>query len=639
MQKSFVLFLLVLFLQPVFSQKKYKAFAPSEVKKGDLSVKPFKDFPSSTARLLFDYGEVKFIEQEDQYRIERIRHLRVKFLDDSTTTAHFLGLTSFEMDHIISFVHYRLVDNDIEIVEDLSQWKTINKYTPLTQQIKNFQIGDILEFQFLEELESPADIPSWQFEYEIPVDYSEFYAEVPGMFKYRPNFKGYVPFVINSSELLKDNAQNWIEVDGFYIYQNRFLCVDIAPFKKAIYSPSSKTYLTSVDFYLEEIKPFKSYKKIEGQTWEKVSTDLYNDDKIYGRIKEFDAKKLVDRFPLDSNKERTIYMIYEWVSANFSWNGDIGIFAEHSLDELVQSKSGSIAEINLLLTTLLKEAGIFTSPAILKTVDQGEVNMEYPGANQFNYLITWADLDGIQLLMDASEPCLQIGIIRPICLNNRALKITPRFEEWIELDEERFAKRKIITTAYIEGDHLLSEENVTKLNYFAYEDCFDFDFDKLIQVEPGVVVSDIKLSRKDSLVIGNRINFSCNLDSLVKKSGSSWTFQPFWVNKLQESPFVEEKRKFPIVFPYFFEYSWSFSFLFDENTSISSFPKSEELAIPNKSMRFVYEVKALDKMLQINAQLVIYKRTFEPESYDDIMRFYEKVQEKFTEEVKIKVKQ
>ena len=640
MKKLFILLLLTLFISSAFSQKKYKPFSPSEVKKGDLSVKPFKDFSEAKARILFDYGEVKFIEHEDAFKLERTRHLRIKFLDDSTTTAHFLGLTSFEMDHISSFIHYRLIDNNVVTENDLSRWSTINKYTALTKQIENFQKGDILEFQFIEELESPSDIPSWQFEYEIPVDYSEFYAEVPGMFKYRPNFKGYVPFAINSSELLKDKEQNWIEIDGFYVYQNRFLCVDIAPFKKAVYSPSSKTYLTAVDFYLEEIKAYGSYKQIEGKTWEKVANDLYNDEKIYRRIKEFDAKKIVEKLPLDSNKERSIFVIYEWVTANFSWNGDIGIYAEHSLDEVVELKSGSIAEINLLLTALLKEAGIFTSAAVLRTVDQGEVNMEYPGTSQFNYLITWADLNGVQLLMDASEPCLQIGIIRPICLNNRALKITPRFEEWVELDEERYAKRKIITTAFVEDGHLLSEENITKLNYFAYEDCFNFDdFEKLVNVEPGVVVSNIKLSRRDSLVLGNRIKFNCNLDSLVKKNGSSWTFQPFWINKLKESPFVEEERVFPIVFPYFFEYSWTFSFIFDETTSISSFPRSEEFGIPNRTMRFVYEVKAMDKMLQINAQLVVYKRTFEPESYDDIQRFYKKVQEKLTEEVKIKVKQ
>lgn len=635
------LFLLVFIfsITSAYSQKKYKPFAPEEVKKGDLSVKPFKDFPSSQSRIIFDYGEVKFIEQEDKFKIERIRHLRVKFLNDTSITAHFLGLTSFEKDHITSLTHFRLVDNNVVIEDLVSQWGTLDKYTALSNQIQNFKAGDILEFKFEEELESPSAIPSWQFEYEIPVDYSEFYSEVPGMFKYRPNFKGYVPFTINSSELLKDDNQNWIEIEGFYVYQNRFLCIDIAPFKKAVYSPSSKNYLTAVDFYLEEIKAFRSYKQIVGNTWEKVATDLYNDEKIYGRAKEFDAKKIVDKFPLDSNKEKTIFVIYEWVSSTISWNGDIGIYAENSLNDVIQSKSGSISEINLLLTALLNEAGIFTSAAVLRTIDQGEVNMEFPGSSQFNYLITWADLDGVPLLLDASEPCLEIGILRPICLNNRALKITPRFEEWVELDEERYAKRKVVTTAFIKDGHLLSEENVSKLNYFAYEDCFDFnDLQKLVKLEPGVVVSDVELSRRDSIVLGNRINFSCNLDSLAERSGSTWTFQPFWIDKLQESPFVEEERRFPIVFPYFFEYSWNFSFLLDESTSVSSFPKSDKFAIPGNTMRFVYEVKALDRMLQINAQLTIYKRRFEPESYKDILDFYEKVQKKFTEEVKIKVK-
>lgn len=637
---SFLIIFLLLIGNSVFSQKKYKPFQTSEVKKGDLGNKPFKDFPSASARIIFDYGEVSFIAEDDKFVIERTRHLRVKFVDDTLISAHNLGLTSFDQDEIVSFLHYGLRDGEIVITEIDQQWSGINKYKILVSQIENFQVGDILEFQFKEILESPADIPGWQFEYEIPVDYSEFYAEVPGMFKYRPIFKGYVPLKINSSELLKDQSKNWVEIDGFYVYQNRFLCTDIAPFEKVVYSPSSKNYLTSIDFYLEGIKDYMSYKETAGLSWDQVAYQLFKDEKLNGRIEQFDASQLITRMGLDSNKARSVHTIYNWVRNTFEWNGDIGIFAEHSLDELVKTKKGSVAEINLLLTALMNEAGIYTRPTILRTIDQGEVNMEFPSPSQFNYLVCWVDVSGEKVVLDATEPCLEIGFLRPSCLNNKGLKVTPRFEEWVELEEKRYAKLKVVSLASVVDNSLVSTMSVSKQNYYAYEDCLNYsDFDDVVRVKPGLIVSDIKMSRMDSLSIGSRILFNCNADSLVDKNGSTWTFQPFWVEGIKNSPFEAKERKFPIVFPYLIEKSWSFVLSRDEKILISSLPKNEEISTPDNSMRFVYEVKVLDDLVQLNAQLSILRRRFDPSNYENILEFYEDIQKKLKEEIKIKVKQ
>jgi hypothetical protein len=621
------------------TQKKIKEFKVNDLRKSDLNNKAFKDHPLANERILFDYGEVIFTPTDEGFTIERSRHLRVKILSDTLLSAHQLGLTSFDKDEIVSFEHYHLQDGDLKEKDLKANWAEMNKYTSLVGQLNDFSPGDILEFRFRAEIESPTEIPAWQFEYEIPVDYSEFYAEVPGMFKYRPVFKGYVPLALNSSELLKDENQNWIEVDGFYIYQNRFVCMDIAPFKNTVYSPSSKNYLTSIDFYLEEIKAYKSYKPIEGQSWEHVSHELYKDERVAGRIKAFDGTALLASLHLDSNKVRSAQIIYNWVSTNIEWNGDIGIYAEHPLDELIQTKSGSIAEINLLLCALLDQAGILTRATILRTLDQGEVNMEFPGENQFNYLIAWISLNGEEVVMDASERCLAPGLLRPICLNNKGLKITPRFEEWVDLEEDIYAKSSIVSIARVKDKKLIIEVDVAKQNYLAFEDCrSDGDIQKLIRIEPGVVISDLTFDSRDSIASISKFSFSCTADSLVKRSGSTWAFNPFWINKIKESPFVEKERRYPIVFPYLFEFNWNFVLELDENVSVSSVPKSLEIMVPDKSMRFTYETKKLDNIFQLNAQLRILKRRFQPEMYEDILDFYDEVMDKVNEEVKIKVK-
>ena len=628
-----------IFLTTSYAQKKEKAFFVSEVKKGDLSNKAFKDYPASQARILFDYGTLNFKESENDFIIERNRHLRIKLLNDTLLSVHTLGLTSFEKDDVLSIKHYSLVDGDLAVTEISAKWASINKFRSLSKELTNVKAGDIVEFIFKSELDSPEDIPGWQFEYEIPVDYSELYAEVPGMFKYKPIYKGYIPFLLNTNELLKDNKKNWVEIDGFYVYQYRFLIKDIPPFEKVIYSPSSRNYLTSVDFYLEEIKAYKDHKAMDGQSWDQVSTQLYNDEKLEGRINKFEASNVINELTLDSNIENNIVQVYDWVSSSIVWNGDIGIYAEHDLNTVIENRSGSIAEINLLLSAILRKIGVISSPLILRTSDQGELNMELPSSSQFNYLICWVDLSGYDLLLDASDPCLDVGILRPSSLNNKGLKITPRFEDWIDLEEERVAKYKAVTNSSVNNSSLLASVSISKLNYYAIEDCRDFNnVEELVRIEPGIVIDNVSLSRKDSIFSGNRILFDCNADSLVDKTGSSWSFVPFWFERVQSSPFKAKERKFPIVFPYLFEYNWIFTLSYDSTITVSEIPKEAEIVIPDNTLRFFYKVVELDGVLQINAQLSILRRRFHHSDYEVILEFYDELFKKFNEEIKIKVR-
>ena len=632
--------LLVFFYSGLSAQKKVKDFEIPELKKSDLADKAFKDYPASTLRIIYDHGLLTFIPEGDAFKIEFRRSLRIKFLNDTILSAHNLGLSSFEKDELLSLYHYHLEDGSISKDDISSAWQNVNFYRPLNSEIEAINSGDILDFEFKTVIESPKDIPSWQFEYEIPVDYSEWYAEIPGMFVYKPIFKGYVPFDVNSNELLKDEKNRWVEMDGFFIYQNRYVCSKIPPFKKVIYSPASKNYLSSVDFYLEQIKAYKSYKAMNGQSWEQVSGSLYKDEKLQGRVDHFSDKSLLDSFNLDSNLGRSVGIIYDWVLANIDWNGEIGIYAEHILDSVLYYKEGSIAEINLLLCALLTEAGINVSPVILRTIDQGEVNMELPNSSQFNYLVALVDIRGILILLDASDDCLDFNLLRPICLNNKGLKISPRFEEWIDLEtEDKIAKIKIVTQCSVQDSKLMASVSVSKLNYFAFEDCKNFtDLNELIRIEPKVLVNEVKLELRDSVLSGNRIRFEADLDAYAERSGSSWTFNPFFVERIQDSPFKEKERKYPIIFPYLFEYNWNFVFNFSDNIEILDFPKSQQISTPQKTIRFVYKVTPMDGILQINAQLSILKRRFEASDYEDILDFYDELYKKFNQEIKIKVK-
>ena len=464
-----------LFLLPLVSkgQKKIKAFVVPEVKKSDLDSKTFKDFPESQSRILFDLGTLTFVPENGDYRIERSRHVRIKSLKDTAITAHQLGLTTFDHEDLESLIHYSLEEPKGR--EKKSDWEKVNKYTPLFAQLPNFNSGDILEFRFKENVPSPDQVTGWQFEYEVPVDWSELHGEVPELFKYRPIFKGYIELDLNESELLKDKNGSWVEIDGFFVHEYRFLCQKIPPFQRVDYSPSSKNFLTSVDFYLEEVKAHGNKKARRGKTWDRIAAQLNNDERLGQRVRNFSNDELVASLDLDSNIEFSIIKCYSWVKNNIRWNGEIGIYAEHDLNEVIQKREGSIAEINLLLAALIKHIDTPSSPVVIRTVDQGDLNMEFPGSNQFNYLIVWVDMYGQSLTLDASEACLEIGMLRPSSLNSKGLKVNSRFEEWVELEKKIVSKNRVVCQSRIDSSSLVADVVINRTNYFAYRDCFNYE--------------------------------------------------------------------------------------------------------------------------------------------------------------------
>ena len=133
------LLIICLFLSVhLFGQKKAKEYSISELKKGELNAKSFKDYPESKSRILFDLGKLSFIHDLDTFRLERTRQLRIKFLEDSTLTAHELGLTSFDHEELESLIHYSMIGGDLSSKEISAVWKGINKYSPLLIQLQNY---------------------------------------------------------------------------------------------------------------------------------------------------------------------------------------------------------------------------------------------------------------------------------------------------------------------------------------------------------------------------------------------------------------------------------------------------------------------------------------------------------------------
>ena len=61
-------------------------------------------------------------------------------------------------------------------------------------------------------------------------------------------------------------------------------------------------------------------------------------------------------------------------------------------------RSGNTGDINLILLSLLKEAGVIAYPCLISTRNNGKINTAYPFLDQFNALYVYVPLPMANLI-------------------------------------------------------------------------------------------------------------------------------------------------------------------------------------------------------------------------------------------------
>jgi hypothetical protein len=112
--------------------------------------------------------------------------------------------------------------------------------------------------------------------------------------------------------------------------------------------------------------------------------------------------------------------IYSYLSDKYSCTSSTGLYLTSNLKNVQKTKSGNVADINLMLVAMLNHEGINTHPVILSTRSHGYAHEFYPLLDRYNYVVAQAEIDGKKYHLDATEPGLPFGTLSLECYNGQA---------------------------------------------------------------------------------------------------------------------------------------------------------------------------------------------------------------------------
>ncbi|HRF19562.1 MAG TPA: transglutaminase-like domain-containing protein, partial [Chitinophagaceae bacterium] len=116
-------------------------------------------------------------------------------------------------------------------------------------------------------------------------------------------------------------------------------------------------------------------------SWPVVSKQLLNDEDFGLQLRKDNGwlndvmKAATGGAGSEADKARNIY---NWVRDNFTCTNYNRKYLEQPLKNLLKSKNGNEAEINLLLTAMLLKADLKADPVMLSTRSHGYAHAVYP---------------------------------------------------------------------------------------------------------------------------------------------------------------------------------------------------------------------------------------------------------------------
>jgi len=653
MIRNSLLFILLIGFQPCMSQSGLETLPP--VTSEDLQPGIYDPDPEAEAVILYDLGSTEFVEIRDRIRNVFEKTTRIKILNKdgySYATADIPFYTeNYGSEEIKDFsaVSYTLENGEIvknyltkhDMVEgDINQWWKRKKFT-----FPNIKEGSIIEYSY--KIISPYNfnLRKWYFQHEIPVEKSAYKIGLCPFYNY---------IVLNMGYIEYDKDTTYIKPFGFTFRADNYKTKiyewelnNVPAFKKEKYITSAEDYRKKVEFQLESYYGYYGNKFELMKTWEELIKEL----SIHDSFGDFMAgnkgllNDILDNLNIENlNDFDKASIIDQFVKKNFYWNSIYGVYTTQSKRSLIDSKTGSVADINLFMVSLLNAAGVEAYPVLLSTRKHGRVFYQYPFLNLFNYVAVIIKAEDTEFFTDATEPLLPLGILPFRCMNQFGLKVKKCKKDEVAQFYPLVPPVPHTKSVYSSLEINPQEEKL-KANILSKFNGYEALEIRKIHNEEGKGAVSAKISEsnneislqdftiKDLNDTEKDLVISMDAEASVDKFGDKIFINPFLVFSHEENPFKSDKRIYPVDYGFIHEEKFVTTINIPEGYDIAHVPENFSYKNADNTLQFNLMVQKHGAMVQIMSQVKRLKSVYEQEEYPDLKNFFDQVAAAHSEKI------
>lgn len=659
MKKIFTILILVL-TSSNFAQD----YTFGKVSKEELAEKFYPLDSTADAAYLYKYKKVSYnYSGEEGWEqvtevVERIKIYNKEGMNEATKQIAYYKPESGRNESVyrLKAITYSLENGKIT-KNKLSKKEIFNEKRNKSWSIKKFTFpsvkeGVVLELKYIISSPYSQSIEPFILQEDIPVKKINIHVRIPQYFVFKKYSKGYLP--INLKETKENRTINYSfrENDRDIKLKNREITLFENIYKiEEDYTPALKheDYVGNINNYRSTFLLELSHRKFPNsalepyaRSWEDVSKKIHEYPNFGSELNKSsyyrdDLGQILTTAKTDTDK---ISAIFQLVKSKVKWNGYYGKYAEKGVRKAYKEHSGNVADINLMLTSMLRSAGFDANPVLVSS--RGNGVPLFPTLKGFDYVISMVKFSNDSyLLLDATEPYSLPNILPTRVLNWKGRVVTKNGNSsWVKLTpskpalEENLLMVKITDDLIVEGLATTRYDNLNALNFRKkYNHLKEEELITKFEEENKLEIENFRIANKNK--IGKRIsrNVKFSSEDLIEEINGKLYIAPLLFLTQQTNPFKLDERKFPVDFATPWKDKNTVSIQIPEGYKLASLPETLAIGLPENLGVFKYQVSQVGNKIKTRSILQFNQAIITPQHYTALKDFYGQLVQKQSEKI------
>ena len=534
-----------------------------------------------------------------------------------------------------------------------SKYRDQEKFT-----MPNIKEGCVIEYKYTIESPFVSKIDDFVFQEDIPIVNLEATFSVPEYFNFKVNTKGFIPITPKTSrkngQITFNNKTRGVSygstrtefssstvdfIEDMYDYK----ISNIPALKEEPYVNNIDNYRSGVNYELSYTKFPNTPIKYYSTTWEDVVKTIYDHPSFGSELdKSGYYENEIDAIigSVSDPIQRTV-LIFEFVKNKVKWNGYYGYYTNDGVRKAYKDQVGNIAEINLMLTSMLRYAGVKAYPVLISTRQNG-IPL-FPTREGYNYVVAYVRFPNSEVvLLDASNKYAAPNILPYRTLNWQGRVVAEHGgSELVDLYPKEISKNTVNLMATLDDNGTLKGGyRIVKSNHEAllYREKFNGTkqedyIEKLENDYGGMEISDFEVKNDIDLSKPIVESYKFVKESQADIIGDKLYFSPMLYLRNSENPFKLEKREFPVDFGFPSSTRYLININLPEGYKVESVPPPAVLALPDSLGSFKYNLMAMETKVQLVVDVEINQSIISPLYYEALKEYYSKIVEKEAEQI------
>jgi transglutaminase-like putative cysteine protease len=651
-------------------------FKLGKVSIAELEQKTHPKDTAAVAAILFKTGSTKFeYSKADGFKVVTVMSMRIKIYkkegyDWANQEVRFIAGDSYvkEAVHFSEVVTYNLAGGQIEKTKLKSEGEFEEKVNRFWNKKKitlpNVKVGSVLEFQYTIRTNNIGMLREFDFQTDIPVDYSEYRTYVPEYYIYNSKMKGSFAPQIVAEKATKSVTLTSMEksegralvaaIRGTNYSADKFEYLETKTTYTAKNMPAMKeeAFVNNIDNYTSSLTQELSMTKYPNEPLKPYSTDwdavvktIYDNDDFGSELDktgyfEDDLKAVIAGL---TTQDEIISAILNYVKSTVKWNEYNGYSCDDGVKKAYKDKTGNVAEINLMFTAMLRAAGLKANPVLLSTRSNGIAL--FPNRTAFNYVIAAVETPEGLILLDATSKFSTPNVLpfRDLNWMGRLIRKDGTSEE-VDLMPKK-ASNNYVTMNYaidptgkITGKlrrqrtghnamgFRLEIENVKEEEYL----------EKLENENEKIEIANYSRTNEKDVQLPIIETCSFTGTNLCEFIGENIYINPLLFFTEEHNPFKQDTREYPVDYGFPFLDKYTINIDIPAGYVVETLPKATQLDMIENLGSFKFLSNASGNKIQLSISHQINTPIVSSEYYPMLKEYYQGMIAKETEKIVLK---